>query len=128
MSESRMTTRKLFLFTIAALFCVCAATLIFVSIFPLHEHYSSANVCINNLRNIDIAMNEWALINKKTTNDTPTWDDIKPYIERDKPYFKFDPKSNLPVCPLGGTYRIGKIDEPPTCSLGTNVIPAHVLP
>jgi hypothetical protein len=128
MSEPRITARKLFLFPIATLFCVCAAILIVVSVFPPREHYSSANVCINNLRNIDLVKNEWALINKKTTNDTPTWEDIKPYIQHDKPYFKFDSKSSLPMCPLGGMYRIGKMGEPPTCSLGSNVTPAHILP
>jgi len=33
-----------------------------------------------------------------------------------------------PQCPSGGKYIIGKLDEHPTCSLGTNVNPTHVLP
>jgi len=36
--------------------------------------------CINNMRIIDAAKDQWALENSKTTNDTPTWDDIRPYI------------------------------------------------
>jgi hypothetical protein len=93
--------------------------------------HSSVNDCINNLRLIDVAKHEWALVNNKTTNDTPTWEDIKRYIQdeaHDKPYVKLDPKSNLPKCPSGGVYTIEKIGEPPTCSLGTTVTPAHVLP
>jgi hypothetical protein len=92
---------------------------------------SPYNDCINNLRVIDAAKNEWALVNNKTTNDTPTWEDIRRYVqdeERAKPYLKLTPESDFPKCPSGGTYTIGKIGEPPTCSLGTNVIPPHVLP
>jgi len=128
MSKSKINALKLLLLAIATLFCACVAIMIFVSIFPPHEHYSSANICINNLRNIDVAKNEWALEHNAKTNDTPTWEDIKPYIEHNKPYFQFDPKSNLPKCPSGGTYSIGKMSDSPTCSLGTTVTPAHILP
>jgi hypothetical protein len=110
---------------------ILAAILVGLFLIPLFVKdrpvTSSANTCINNLRNIDIAKNEWALINHKRTNDLPTWEDIKPYLKNDKPYFKFDSKSNLPLCPSGGKYTIGKIGEPPTCSLGATVTPAHVL-
>jgi hypothetical protein len=70
---------------------------------------------INNLRQVDVAKNQWAL----ESNDVVTINDIRPYIE-------LDAKGNLPKCPSGGIYTIGKIGEPRTCSLGTNVIPAHV--
>ncbi|HXR04250.1 MAG TPA: hypothetical protein VN836_06035 [Verrucomicrobiae bacterium] len=81
----------------------------------------NANGCINNLRQIDAAKNEWAVENKKTNGTAVTESDIKPYI-------KLDTNGNLPKCPSGGTYTIGKIGEPPTCSLGTTVSPPHVLP
>jgi hypothetical protein len=91
---------------------------------------SPANACINNLRQIDIAKNQWALEHNAKSNDVVTINDIRPYIERERnnPYIKLDAKGDLPKCPSGGIYTIGKIGEPPTCSLGTNVIPAHVLP
>ena len=80
---------------------------------------------------IDAAKNEWMLEHNAKTNDAPTWEDIKPYLERepehDKPFVKFDPKSNLPICPAGGIYTIGKIGAPPTCS-SSNAFPPHVLP
>jgi hypothetical protein len=60
------------------------------------------------------------LVNGKT-NGVVTENDIKIYI-------KLDAKGNLPKCPSGGTYTIGKIGDKPTCSLGTTVTPAHVLP
>jgi hypothetical protein len=89
----------------------------------------NANMCINNLREIDAAKNEWALENNAKSNGIITINDIRPYIERERynPYIKLDAKGNLPKCPSGGIYTIGKIGEPPICSLGTNALPAHVL-
>ena len=74
------------------------------------------NACINNLRQIDAAKNEFALEKGKKLGDPVTADDIKPYI-------KLDADGNLPKCPSGGTYTIGKVGENPTCS-----IPGHALP
>jgi hypothetical protein len=74
------------------------------------------NACINNLRMIDGAKGQWALEKHKQNSDTPTWDDLRPYLE-------FGPNKNMPVCPEGGTYIIGRIDEKPRCT-----IPGHVLP
>jgi hypothetical protein len=73
------------------------------------------NACINNLRQIDAAKQQWALENGKKASDTPTEADIKPYI-------KLDADGNLPKCPAGGKYTLGKVGENPTCS-----IPGHVL-
>ena len=72
---------------------------------------SQQNACINNLRQIDAAKNEWALEKGKTATDVPTMEDLKPYLAR------------IPHCPAGGTYTIGAVGENPTCS-----IPGHTLP
>lgn len=72
--------------------------------------------CINNLRLIDSAKQQWALENKKQTTDTPTMEDLKPYLGR-------GPNGELPVCPSGGSYTVGTVGEPPKCS-----IPGHALP
>jgi len=82
---------------------------------------SPANTCINNLRQLDAAKREWALENGKTNGVVCTENDLTPYI-------KLDARGNLPQCPQGGKYTIGKVGEPVTCSLGTTVTPAHVLP
>ena len=71
------------------------------------------NACINNLRMIDAAKNEWALENSKTNGSPVTQADLLPYFKADK----------FPVCPAGGAYTIGAVGEPPKCS-----IPGHVLP
>jgi hypothetical protein len=80
---------------------------------------AQTNACINNLRQIDAAKNEWALENNKTTNDIPTAQDLNQYIKGGFASLH---------CPAGGTYTIGRVGETPTCSLGTTVTPAHVLP
>ena len=77
---------------------------------------SQRNACINNLRQIDAAKNQFALEKGKKSGDPVTEADIKPYI-------KLDANGNLPKCPAGGKYTIGNIGENTTCS-----IPDHVLP
>lgn len=72
---------------------------------------SQRNACINNLRRIDAAKTEWALEYNKANGDTPTKNDLMPYLRR------------WPVCPSGGAYSINPIGEPPTCS-----VPGHKLP
>ena len=71
------------------------------------------NTCVNNLRQIDAAKQQWALEYRKKANDVPRPEDIAPYIIHEA----------LPKCPSGGTYTIGRVGEDPTCS-----IPGHVLP
>ena len=39
------------------------------------------NACINNLRQIDAAKNQWALENSKTATDVPALNDITPYLK-----------------------------------------------
>jgi hypothetical protein len=75
-----------------------------------------ANACINNLRLIDGAKGQWALENHKQNTDVPTVQDLTPYLGR-------GPNGQFPVCPEGGIYTIGAINERPRCS-----IPGHQLP
>jgi hypothetical protein len=74
---------------------------------------SQQNACINNLRQIQAAKNEWALEKSKAQTDVPAWDDLQPYLAARVPL----------VCPAGGTYSLNAVSEPPTCS-----IPGHELP
>ena len=52
------------------------------------------NACINNLRQIDAAKQQWALEKGKQSTDMPTMEDLKPYLR------------SIPHCPAGGTYTI----------------------
>src|ERR1700733_12318118 len=64
------------------------------------EAQRNMNACVNNLRLIDSAKQQWALENKKQSTDTPTMDDLRPYLVR-------APNAELPACPEGGVYTIG---------------------
>ena len=71
----------------------------------------SGNACVNNLRQIDSAKEQWALENGKKKGDLVSENDIKPYI-------KLDSNGNLPKCSKGGAYTIGRLGEDPRCSVG----------
>ena len=83
---------------------------------------SQMNACINNLRQIDAAANEFALEKGKKTADPITYpDDLTPYI-------KLNSGSSIPVCPAGGTYAITAVGVIPTCTLSTLTSSPHILP
>lgn len=83
---------------------------------------SGANDCINNLRQIDAAANQFALENHPTNGDRINFpNDLTPYIKLNK-------DGKIQPCPSGGAYSLKKVGDLPTCSLGTTVTPAHVLP
>jgi hypothetical protein len=87
-----------------------------------HSGTSPANGCINNLRQIDAAAQEFALEKGKTNGEAINYpDDLTPYI-------KLNRDGKISPCPSGGIYSIKKIGDKPTCSLGTTVNPAHILP
>src|SRR5438445_7785696 len=67
---------------------------------------SQTNACINNLRQIDGAKQQWALENKKSDTDTPLSTDVQVYIKN----------SLFPHCPAGGTYTVSAVNTDPTCS------------
>jgi prepilin-type N-terminal cleavage/methylation domain-containing protein len=80
------------------------------------------NACINNLRQIDAAANEFALEKGKSTGATITMTtDLTPYI-------KLNSASSLPPCPAGGTYTCTAVGNSPTCSLSTQTGTPHRLP
>ena len=72
------------------------------------------NACINNLRTIDGAKQQWMLENKKEMKDTPTQSEVAAYLK----------DGQLPVCPIGGTYTINAVGEDPTCSAPNHRLPA----
>jgi RNA polymerase sigma factor (sigma-70 family) len=81
--------------------------------------------CINNLRILDSAKQQWGLEARKQVTDTPAINDLRPYIDFNHVGFYLQPAGGQAtlVCPDGGTYTIGSLGEKPTCSN-----PKHVLP
>jgi hypothetical protein len=72
--------------------------------------------CINNLRGIDGAKQQWAIVMGKRAEDTPAWSDIQSYIGP-------APAGAMPQCPSGGTYTIGTLGARPECSIAGHVCP-----
>jgi hypothetical protein len=77
---------------------------------------SQQNTCINHLRLIDAAKQQWALENRKQSADTPTMKDLQPYLGQGQ-------DGKLPVCPGGGTYKVGAVGEKPTCTIAGHQLP-----
>jgi hypothetical protein len=71
------------------------------------------SACINNLRQLDAAKQQWALENKKSPVAVPTVQDILPYL----------PGRTMPVCPAGGQYTLNAVNQLPTCSITGHVLP-----
>jgi prepilin-type N-terminal cleavage/methylation domain-containing protein len=84
---------------------------------------SQCNACINNLRQMDAAADQYALENHMKTGDTFGYLEIMPYI-------KLNSSNQLPACPAGGTYDImvhpDIVGSNVLCSLST-LTPAHAL-
>ncbi len=76
------------------------------------------SVCINNLRQIEGAIQRWSLETKKDEGQPVTYSDIRSYLQHSV------------VCPSGGTsfedsYTITTVDAAPTCQRKPTV---HILP
>ena len=78
--------------------------------FP-REMSAPRNQCINNLRQIDGAIQIWALDHGRTNGSLVIVSSMATNI-----------KFGFPRCPLGGIYKIGKVGESPTCT-----VPGHTL-
>ena len=81
---------------------------------------SQMNACINNLRQVDGAKQQWALETKQSTNATPDITDISVYLR------------NAVTCPAGGatatfasSYTMGNVATKPQCQI---ISSSHVLP
>ncbi len=75
------------------------------------------NSCIANLKQIDGAIQQWALEHNVAETNAPVLTEALQYLKGGK----------LPVCPFGGSYASGKtVADPPTCTKGKEL--GHSLP
>ena len=81
---------------------------------------SQKSTCINNLRQIDAAKQQWALETKQAGNAAPLFTDLSPFLK------------NVVVCPAGGrnasfgsTYEINDMVTKPACQISPR---EHFLP
>ena len=79
---------------------------------------SQTSTCIANLKQIESAKEQWAMVNKKGATDTPASSDLTGTATDG--YLK-----SYPSCPTSGTYAIGNMSTRPLCSKSAD---GHVLP
>src|SRR5581483_7392209 len=82
---------------------------------------SQANACINNLRQIDSAMQQIAFAKNMANGAVIVYPaDVTPYI-------KLNSAGSIPPCPASGSYSVWPVGSTPsvTCSLGSTVTPQH---
>jgi len=88
---------------------VVAFTAMFAGIsvpaFQKAKSNAQRNACINNMRMLDGAKQQWALVNGAGPDAQPGFDDIGEFIGGDV------------SCPQGGTYQLNSVGEKPTCSV-----------
>lgn len=92
---------------------------------------SQTKVCIDNLRQIDCAKQQWAIESGKSSGTSVSPSDIQPYLTRGT--------ATRPICPsdsartIDTSYTLGNVDTLPICNIqGAAQQPdpslAHVLP
>ncbi len=67
------------------------------------------NACINNLRQIDGGIQQWALEKSKSGSAAVTSGEIQPYLGRGV-------GGEWPTCPAGGRYSVSTVNSKPTCN------------
>ena len=74
---------------------------------------AQTNACINNLRQIDGAVQQWALESRAASGAAVSSDNCRLYL-----------KGNvMPTCPASGTYAVSTVTAPPTCNIGAPHVP-----
>jgi hypothetical protein len=77
------------------------------------EQAEMINACINNLRQLDAAKQQWALEKQKPAEAMPTAQDILPYLK----------DGVIPACPAGGKYTLNAVNLVPNCSVAGHALP-----
>ena len=74
---------------------------------------AQTNACINNLRQIDGAIQQWALETRAAATATVTANDVQVYLKGEQ----------MPDCPASGNYTVANVATAPTCSVANHVLP-----
>ncbi len=73
------------------------------------------NTCINNLRLIQGAKDQYAIENNQVETMTPTTTDLSPYFKASQL------SAGLPKEPMGNTYTVGAVSAAPTCGVAASL-------
>jgi prepilin-type N-terminal cleavage/methylation domain-containing protein len=117
----QMKTNKSAGFTLVEIMIVVAIIGMLAAIaipnFVTSRKNAQATACINNIRVIQGAKDQWALEARKGSTDTPTAAELQPYIGR-------GPAGKLPTCPVDSSdsfatsYSVNAIDAMVVCNIG----------
>lgn len=91
---------------------ICIMSLVVIIAIPNFlraRREANAKICVTNLKQIETAKDRWAWSSNASLNDLAYMSDIVP------DFLRYEPQ-----CPGGGTYTLGRINEYPTCGIGTN--------
>ena len=77
---------------------------------------SQISTCVSNLKQIEGAKEQWAMVNKKGATDTPTSTELVGSVTDG--FIK-----TYPSCPTSGTYTIGNMSTRPVCTVAGHVLP-----
>jgi hypothetical protein len=80
---------------------------------PPNPEQANANACINTLRQIDAAKQQWASVMQKPNGAILTAADLLPFL----------PGNTMPACPAGGIYTLNPVGQSAICN-----IPGHAAP
>ena len=85
---------------------------------------SQQSACINNLRQVDGAINEWALETGQASGA------VVGNVETVAAYIKLNVNNCVPGCPAGGSYTTTAVGDGQqvSCSLSTLVLSPHIVP
>jgi hypothetical protein len=107
-SEPQRKSRSRRPFILICIFALIAGAVVILPNYMKARGTACLNACINNLRQIDGAKEQWALqrqIKAGTPISKADQLEIANYI-----------KGGEPTCPGGGKYSYNDVDVPPTCS------------
>jgi prepilin-type N-terminal cleavage/methylation domain-containing protein len=77
---------------------------------------SQTDACINNLRQIESAKEQWALENNQPLSATPIQTSLMPFLGH-------GPGGAWPTCPASGSYAINAVSTRSTCSVASHALP-----
>jgi len=93
---------------------------------------SQGNACNNNLRQVDGAVQQFALENNKSATDTASAAEIAPYLGRGTAGATLNIAGGQVAgeinCPASGTYSLGAtVSDKPACSLADAATKLHMI-